>query len=146
MIWDLGSSINSSNSPETYFGNILQIAAATCGQCWTGYQSCGNVVTLSVTPNCCGASVVAHCCHSISDTNSVPWSEPPFVTMLLHLCPHPPSGLWYHLVILSYRQRQQHALQLPAKQQSCRVPEICGFWEVDRCWEKGGKNPQDILL
>lgn len=113
---DLSLSINSSNSPEAYFGNILQVPSAMCGQCWPGYQSCGSVVTLSVTPNCSGTSVVAHCCHSISDTNSVPWSEPPFVTALLHLCAYPFSGLWCHLVVLlSYRQRQSVCPQVTSK-------------------------------
>lgn len=117
VIWDLCPSINSSDSPEAYFGNVLQMPSAMCDQCWPGYQSCGSVVTVSVTPNCSGTSVVMHCYHSISDTNSVPWSEPPFITMLWHLCPHPLSGLWYHLVIfLCYQQRQLMCPPIVSKQ------------------------------
>lgn len=127
VVWDLGPSTNSSNNAEAYSGDILQIPSAVRGQCWLGCQSSGSVVTRSLTPNYSAVLVVPHCYHSISDTNSVPWSEPPFVTVITSLSS---SHLWA-VVSSGSSQLSKTALVPSSCQQSCRAAVypryVCGF-------------------
>lgn len=110
MICDLCLCINSFNSSGACFVSIVQILAIVCGQHWPGYHSCSSGV---INPNCRGTLVVTHCYHSTSDTNSVPWSEPPFVT----IC--------YSSVLISTQGCGVTWLFSSALAQTARVPSSC---------------------
>lgn len=142
MIWNFCPFINSSSSPGACIVSILQIASAVCGQHWPGYHSCSSGV---INTNCWGTLVVAHCYHSISDTNSALWSEPPFVT----IC--------YTSVLISSRGcgvtwlfSSALALTAQVHPAASKVAELGCGWDLwilgHRCWETGGKSHSKNLL